>query len=143
MRTKQTVHKCHGGLPKATFPTGMKEHCQHYGSHLKIKIGKVAVNWIPSDGDEEPGEWSNLTPSIPSSPEVSTFVDKLNSKCPIPVTDTPPHSPAELTIGETLELLHEMEAHDSASGSPLPILCTPPKSPFEEGMIEDLLATEP
>ena len=108
MRTKQTAHKYHGGLPRATFPTGMKEHCPHYGSGLKIKIGKVAVNWIPYDNDEEPGEGSDLTPLIPSSPEVSTFVDKLNSRCPVPVT--PPHSPAELTIGETLELLHKMEA---------------------------------
>ena len=100
------------------------------------------MNWIPSDDDEEPGEWSDLTPSIPSSPEVLTFVDKLNSKCPVPVTDTPPHSPAELTISETLELLHEMEACDSSPGSPVPILCTPPRSLFEEGVIEDLLAME-
>ena len=145
MQTKQTACKCHGGLPKATFPTGMKECCRHYGSHLKIKIGKVAVNRIPSYDEEEPGEWSDLTPLIPSSPEVltlSTFVDKLNSRCPVPVTDTPPHSPAELTISKTLELLHEMEARDSAPGSPVPILHTPPRSPFEEGMIEDLPAME-
>ena len=99
------------------------------------------MNQIPSDDDEEPGGWSDLTPLIPSSPEVLTFVDKLNSKCPIPVTDTP-HLPAELTIGETLELLQEMEAHDSAPGSPVPIPCTPPRSPFEEGMLEDLPAME-
>ena len=143
MQTKQTACKCHGGLPKATFLTGMKECCQHYGSCLKIKIGKVAVNQIPSDDDKEPGELSDLTPLIPSSPEVLTFVDKLNSKCPVPVTDTPPHSPAELIMGETLELLHEMEASDSTPGSPLPILHTPPRSPFEEGLIKDLPAMEP
>ena len=68
-------------------------------------------------------------------------MDKLNSKCPVPVTDTPPHSPSEPAISETLELLQEMEADDSIPGSPVPISHTPPRSPFEEGMIADFLAT--
>ena len=58
------------------------------------------------------------------------------------MTDNPPHSPSEPTISETLELLQEMEAHDSIPGSSVPISCTPPRSPFEEGMIEDILAME-
>ena len=108
-----------------------------------MKIGKFPTwNQVPSDGEEEPAAWSDLTPSVPSSLEVSAFVDKLNSKCPVPVTDTPPHLPSEPTIDETLELLQEMEAHDSIPGSPVPISYTPPRSPFQEGMIEDILATE-
>ena len=143
MRIKQTDRKTKGGLQRATFPTGFKERCKHYGFRLKAKIGKFSIqNRGPSDGEEEPAVLSDLTPSIPSLPEVSTFADKLNSRCPVPVTDTPPRSPAELTIGGTLELLHEMEAHDSTPGSPIPIIRTPPRSPFEEGMIEDILATE-
>ena len=140
---KQTTQKYAGGLRRATFPTGMKEQCRYYGSHLKIKIGKFAVNQIPSNNEEELGEWSDLTPSIPSSPEVSEFVDKLNSRCPVPVVNTPPPSPTIPTIGETLQLLDEMETRDSTPGSPLPTLHTPPRSPFEEGMTEDLQVEEP
>ena len=143
MQIKQTDRKTKGGLQRATFPTGFKEQCKHYGSRLKVKIGKFPTqNQVPSDGEEEPAVWSDLTPSVPSSPEVSAFVDKLNSKCPVPVTDTPPHSPSEPTIGKTLELLQEMEARDSVPGSPVPISHTPQRSPFEEGMIEDIPATE-
>ena len=58
------------------------------------------------------------------------------------MTDTPPHSPSEPTIGETLELLQEMEAHDSIPGSPVPIFHTHPRSQLEEGMIEDIPAME-
>ena len=69
---------------------------------------------------------------------MSAFVDRLNEKCPVPVVNTPPPSPTIPTIGETLQLLDEMETRDSTSGSPLPTLHTPPRSRFEEGMTEDL-----
>ena len=136
MRIKQTKWKTKGGLWRATFPTGFKEQCKHYGSRLKVKIGKFPTqNRVPSDGEEEPAVWSDSTPSVPSSPEVSTFVDRLNEKCSVPV-DTPPCSPERPTIGETLAILEEMEARDSAPSSPLPAPHTPPWSPFKEGMME-------
>ena len=103
-----------------------------------MKIRKFpSQNRVPSDGEEEPAVWSDLTPSVPSSPEVSAFVDRLNEKCSVPV-DTPPCSPESPTIGETLAVLEEMEARDSAPSSPLPAPHTPPWSPFEEGMMEEL-----
>ena len=103
-----------------------------------MKIGKFpSQNRVPSNGEEEPAAWSDLTPSVPSSPEVSAFVDRLNEKCSVPV-DTPPCSPESHTIGETLTVLEEMEARDSAPSSPLPAPHTPPWSPFKEGMTEDL-----
>ena len=138
MRIKQTARKTKGGLLRATCPTGFKERCKHYGSRLKVKIGKFpSQNRVPSDGEEETADWSDLTPSVPSSPEVSTFVDRLNEKCPVPV-DTPPCFLESPTIGETLAVLEEMENRDSAPSSPLPASHTPPRSPFEEGMMEDL-----
>ena len=143
MKLKHTTHKQIGGQPRATFPTGLKEWSHHYGSCLKIKIEKFATNRISSDDDKEPAEWSDLTPSVPSSPEVSDFVDQLNSNCPVPVADTPPLSPAMQTIGETLEMLHDMETRDSTPGSPQPVLHTPPRSPFDNGMVEDLPVAEP
>ena len=103
-----------------------------------MKIGKFpSQNRVPSDGEEEPAVWSDLTPSVLSSPEVSAFVDRLNEKCSVPV-DTPPCFPESPTIGETLAVLEEMEARDSAPSSPFPAPHTPPWSPFEEGMTEDL-----
>ena len=41
------------------------------------------------------------------------------------------------TIGETLAILKEMEAKNSAPSSPPPASHTPPWSPFEEGMTEE------
>ena len=143
MKLKHTNCKQIGGLSRATFPTGLKEQSHHYGSHLKIEIGKFAVNRIPSNTEEEPAEWSDLTPSVPSSPEVLDFVDQLNSSCPVPVADTPPLSPAAQTIGETLAMLHDMETRDFTLGSPLSVLCTPPRSPFDDGIVEDLPVAEP
>ena len=125
------------------FQPAKRKETSHYGKHLKIKIGKFPVNRIPSDGEEESGEWSDLTPSIPSSPEVATFVDKLNKNCEASAPDTPPDSPPVATIGETLQLLDEMESRDSATRSPLPMLRTPPRSPFEEGMVEDIPLPNP
>ena len=137
MQIKQTNQKTKVGLQRATFPTGFKERCKHYSSRLKVKIGKFPTqNRVPSDGEEEPAIWSDLTLSVPSSPEVSAFVDRLNEKCLVPV-DTLPCSPESPTIGETLAILEEMEAKDSAPSSPLPAPHTPPQSPFEEGMMED------
>ena len=102
-----------------------------------MKIGKFPTqNRVPSDGEEEPAVWSDLTPSVPSSLKVFAFVDRLNEKCSVPV-DTPPCSPEHPTIGETLAILEEIEAQDSAPSSPLPGSHTPPRSPFEEGMTED------
>ena len=141
MRIKKTERKTKGGLLRATFPTGFKEWCKHYGSRLKVKIGKFpSQNRVPSDGEEEPAVCSDLTPSVPSSPKVSAFVDRLNEECPVPVVNTPP---ASLTIGETLQLLDEMETRDSTPGSPSPTLRTPPRSPFKEGMTQDLLIEGP
>ena len=45
---------------------------------LKVKIGQYCKNQIPSDSEEATGDWTDLTPSLPSSPEVADFVDKLN-----------------------------------------------------------------
>ena len=142
MKLKHTTRKQIGGLPRATFPDGLKEWCCHYRPCLKIKIGKFAINRIPSDDKEEPAEWSDLAPSVPSLPEVSDFIDRLNSSCPVPVADTPPLSPATQTIGETLEMLHDMETRDSTPGSPLSVLHTPPRSPFDDGMVKDLPTAE-
>ena len=72
---------------------------------------------------------------------MSAFVDRLNEKCSVPV-DTPPCFLESPTIGETLAVLEEMEARDSASSSPLPASHTPPRSPFEEGMMENLLVQD-
>ena len=109
---------------------------------MKVKIGKYAVNRIPSDDEEIAGEWSSLTPLLPSSLEVVEFVERLNKESKASTTaDTPPGSPPpEALIGETLALLNVPEPQESPVGSPrpLPILHTPPWSPFEEGMTEDL-----
>ena len=138
MQIKQTKRKTKGGLLRATFPTGFKEWCKHYSSRLKVKIGKFpSQNRVPSNGEEEPAVWSDLTPSVPSSPKVPAFVDRLNEKCPVPV-DTPPCSPESPIIGETFAVLEEMEVRDSAPSSLLPASHTPPRSSFKEGMMEDL-----
>ena len=102
-----------------------------------MKIGRFPTqNRVPSDGEEEPAVWSDLTPSVSSLPEASAFEDRLNEKCSVPV-DTPPCSRECPTIGETLAILEEIEAKDSAPSSPLPAPHTPPQSPFEKGMMED------
>ena len=142
MRIKQTKRKTNGSLLRATFPTGFKEQCKHYGSRFKVKIGKFpSQNKVPFDGKEETAVWSDLTPSVHLSPEVSAFVARLNEKCPVPV-DTPPCSPESPTIGETLAVLEEMEARDSAPSRPLLASHTPPWSSFKEGMTEDLPVQE-
>ena len=85
---------------------------------------------------------SDLSPSIPSSPQVEKLVDQVNEEYAASVAaDTPPDSPPpQLSIGETLALLDEPqeEVVSPLSPRPLPILHSPPRSPFEEGMIEDL-----
>ena len=107
-----------------------------------MKIGKFVNNRIPSDGEDASGDWHDLTPSLPSSPEVESFVECLNQECEAAAkADTPPASPPpEATIGETLQLLDmpAPEGQQMGSPRPLPILHNPPRSPFEEGMTEDL-----
>ena len=106
---------------------------------MKVKIGKF--NRIPSDSEEAPGNWYDLSPSLPSSLEVENFVDHLNKECEATArVDTPKDSPPTApSIGETLQLL-VVPAEEPQAGSPrpLPILRTPPRSPFEDGMTEDL-----
>ena len=106
-----------------------------------MKIGKF-TNRKPSDSEETPGDWHDLSPSLPSSPEVESFVEHLNQECEASAkANTPPGSPPpEATIGETLQLLEVPVPEGPQMGSPrpLPILHTPPRSPFEEGMTEDL-----
>ena len=92
--------------------------------------------------EDVPGDWHDLTPSLPSSPEVESFVERLNQECKATAkADTPPNSPPpEAKIGETLQLLDVPVSENQPMGSPrpLPILHTPPRSSFEEGMTEDL-----
>ena len=106
-----------------------------------MKIGKFS-NRKPSDSEETPGEWHDLSPSLPSSPEVESFVECLNQECEASAkANTPPGSPPpKATIGETLQLLEVPVSERPRMGSPrpLPILHTPPRSPFKEGMTEDL-----
>ena len=83
-----------------------------------------------------------MTPSVPSLPEVSDFMDQLNSSCTVSVADTPPLSPATQTIVETLEMLHDIDTWDSTPGSPLPVLRNPPRCPFDDGIGEDLPVAE-
>ena len=138
MKIKQTERKSCTGLPRAKFPKRIRKW-RSAAKALKVKIGKF--NRIPSNSEEAPGNWYDLSPSLPSSPEVENFVDHLNKECEATArVDTPPDSPPTApSIGETLQLL-VVPAEEPQAGSPrpLPILHTPPRSPFEDGMTEDL-----
>ena len=142
MRTKQTERKTQKGLPRATFGSSLQKRRSGATGILKVKIGKPRRNRIPSDDEEAPACWSDISPSIPSSPEVEQLVDKVNEEYTASMAaDTPPDSPPpQLSIGETLALLDQPqeEVVSPLSPRPLPILNSPPRSPFEEGMIEDL-----
>ena len=120
-------------LESIELSSSLKEHYLHYGRKLKIKTGKFSKkNHIPYNTEDKPAtqEWSSLTPSVPSTPVLATFVENLNNECPLPKVHTPPPSP---TIGETLQVLNELEARShSLARSPLPVINTPPRSPFEE-----------
>ena len=66
VRTKNTAHKQHFGLPKARFPvvpTGRSERDLHYHTQLQL----------PSDD----ADWTSLTPTLTGteSPEVGRVVD--------------------------------------------------------------------
>ena len=84
-------------------------------------------------------------PSLPSSPEVADFVDKLNQENDVAVHTPPGTPPLEPSIGATLALLDVPAPPEPlvASPRPLPLLHTPPQSPFEEGMTEDLPMPNP
>ena len=142
MRTKQTERKTQKGLPRATFGRSLQKRRSGATGVLKVKIGKPRRNRIPSDDEEAPACWSDISPSIPSSPEVEQLVDKVNEEYTASMAaDTPPDSPPpQLSIGETLALLDQPqeEVLSPLSPRPLPIPNSPPRSPFEEGMIEDL-----
>ena len=142
MRTKQTERKTQKGLPRATFGKSLQKRRNGATGILKVKIGKPRRNRIPSDDEEAPACWSDISPSIPSSPEVEQLVDKVNEEYAASMAaDTPPDSPSpQLSIGETLALLDQPqeEVVSYLSPRPLPVLNSPPRSPFEEGMIEDL-----
>ena len=144
---KQTARKYCTGLPRAKFAKGIGKRKSAAKELLKVKIGKFSKNQVPSDGEDAPANWHDLTPSLPSSPEVETFVNQLNEEHETVVrANTPPHSPPqEATIRETLQELDVpvMEKQSERSSRPLPILHTPPRSPFEEGMIEDLPVQNP
>ena len=141
MKIKPTERKSCTGLPRAKFSKGIRKQRSAVKGTLKVKIGKF-TNRKPSDSEEAPGDWHDLSPSLPSSPEVESFVECLNQECEAPAkANTPPGSPPpEATIGETLQVLEVPVSEGTQMGSPrpLPILHTPPRSPFEEGMTEDL-----
>ena len=126
------------GLPRATFKkSSLKKWRSAAKETLKIKIGQYCKNQIPSDDEEAAGDWTDLTPSLPSSPEVADFVEKINQETEAVVHSPPGTPPLEPSIGATLALLDAPEPL-MASPRPLPLLHTPPRSPFEEGMTEDL-----
>ena len=141
MKIKQTERKSCTGLPRAKFSEGIRKWRSAVKGTLKVKIGKF-TNRKPSDSEEAPGDWHDLSPLLPSSPEVESFVECLNQECEATTkANTPPGSPPpEAMIGETLQLLEVPVSEGTQMGSPrpLPILHTPPRSPFEEGMMEDL-----
>ena len=145
MKFKQTARKYCTGLPRATFKKSLKKWRSAAKETLKVKIGQYCKNQIPSDSEEAPGDWTDLTPSLPSSPEVADFVDKLNHENDLAVRTPTGTPPPELLIGETLALLDILPPQEPpvASPRPLPILHTPPRSSFEEGMTEDLLMPNP
>ena len=142
MKIKQMEQKYCTGLPRVKFLKGIRKRRSTAKELLKVKIGKFAKNPVPSDSEDAPADWHDLMPSLPSSPEVETFIDRLNQEHEAAaLANTPPHSPPpEATIGETLQMLDVPPAEDQPMGSPrpLPLLHTPPRSPFKEGMTEDL-----
>ena len=85
-----------------------------------MKIGQYSKNWIPSDDEEAPGDWTDLISSLPSSPEVAEFVDRLNQESDVPIAvHTPPGSPPlEASIGETLALLDVACTSGATGGKP-------------------------
>ena len=145
MKFKQTARKYCTGLPRATFKKSLKERRSAVKETLKVKIGQYCKNQIPSDSEEAAGDWTDLTPSLPSSPEVADFVDKLNQENDAAVHTPPGTPPPEPSIGATLALLDIPAPPEPlvASPRPLPLLHTPPQSPFEEGMTEDLPMPDP
>ena len=91
MRTKQTERKTQKGLPRATFGSSLQKQRSGTTGVLKVKIGKPRRNRIPSDDEEAPACWSDISPSIPSSPEVEQLVDKVNEGYTASMAaDTPP-----------------------------------------------------
>ena len=106
MKIKQTERKSCTGLPRAKFAEGIQKQRSAVKGTLKVKIGKF-TNRKPSDSEEAPGDWHDLSPSLPSSLEVESFVEHLNQECEASTkANTPPGSPPpEATIGETLQLL--------------------------------------
>ena len=144
MRFKQTARKYCEGLPRATFKKSLKKRRSAAKETLKVKIGRYCKNQIPSDDEEAAGDWTDLTPSLPSSPEVADLVDRLNRETEVTVHTPPGTPPPEPLIGASLALL-DVPAQPElplVSPGPLPLLHTPPRSPFEEGMTEDLPVTE-
>ena len=132
MRFKQTERKYCEGLPRATFKkASLKKRRSAAKETLKIKIGQYCKNQIPSDDEEAAGDWTDLTPSLPSSPEVADFVEKINQEAEAVAHSPPGTPPQEPSIGATLALLDAPEPL-MASPRPLPLLHTPPRSPFEE-----------
>ena len=105
MRFKQTARKYCEGLPRATFKKSLKKRRSAAKETLKVKIGRYCKNQIPSDDEEAAGDWTDLTPSIPSSPEVADFVNKLNQDTEAAVHTPPGTPPSEPSIGATLALL--------------------------------------
>ena len=85
MRTKQTERKTQKGLPRATFGSSLQKRRSGATGILKVKIGKPRRNRIPSDDEEAPACWSDISPSIPSSPEVEQLVDKVNEEYTAPM----------------------------------------------------------
>ena len=106
MKIKQTERKSCIGLPRAKFSEGIRKWRSAVKGTLKVKIGKF-TNQKPSDSEGTPGDWHDLSPSLPSSPEVESFVERLNQECKASAkANTPPGSPPpEAMIGETLQLL--------------------------------------
>ena len=97
-----------------------------------MKIGQYCKNRIPSDDEEAPGDWTDLTPSLPSSPEVAEFVERLNQENEVPAAvHTPPGSPPpEASIGETLALLDIPAPQEHTSGEPKAYSSHPSSEPI-------------
>ena len=128
MKIKQTECKSCTGLPRAKFSEGIQKWRSAVKGTLKVKIGKF-INRKPSHSEEAPGDWHDLSPSLPSSLEVESFVEHLNQECEASTkANTPPGSPPpESMIGETLQLLEVPVSEGTQMGSPrpLPILHIP------------------
>ena len=116
MKFKQTVWKYCTGLPRATFKKSLKKWRSAVKETLKVKIGQYCKNQIPSESEETSGDWTDLTPSLPSSPEVADFVDKLNQENDVAVHSPPGTPPPEPSIGATLVLL-DIPGTSGATGS--------------------------